>query len=296
METQPVLSLQHLEKKYREFRLNIESLCLERGSILGLIGPNGAGKTTTVKILMNMIRRSGGEVRVLGLNPRKDEKEIKQRVGYVGEEPAFYGDKTVDWTGKYVSGFFRKWDTNRFQELLDRFAISRSKKIQELSKGMKVKLALALALSHDAEFYILDEPTAGLDPIIRREVLELLLAESREHERSVLISSHITDDISRLADRIAFLVEGRVVLSRLKDDINADWKKIHYKRGALDKDTTASLFSRKEHAFSLSGITNKFQELKQKFEKPVLDGDVKVENVDLDDILIALVEGEKSCG
>lgn len=293
METKPVLYLNHLKKKYREFMLDIESLYLERGNILGLIGPNGAGKTTTVKIIMNMVRRDGGEVSVFGLDPRKNEKVVKQRVGYVGEEPAFYGDKTVDWTGTYVSGFYPKWNTNRFQNFLDRFAISRSKKIRELSKGMKVKLSLALALSHEAELYILDEPTAGLDPIIRREVLELLLAESREYERSVLISSHITDDISRLADRVAFLVDGRVVFAGLKDDIRAEWKKIHYKKGALKEDLVSSLLCLEEHAFSLSGITDTYQEIEGRLEKPIQEGTVKIENVDLDDVLIALVEGEK---
>jgi ABC-2 type transport system ATP-binding protein len=286
-----ILEIHNLRKKYKGFHLDDISLSLPSGHVLGLIGPNGAGKTTTIKILMNMVKRDGGEVRVFGLDPRKSAKSIKNRVGYLGEEQYFYGDKTIAWTGQFVSSFYDSWDTNAFQSLLTRFAISRSKKTRELSKGMKVRFSLALALSHNPELLILDEPTAGLDPVIRREVLELLRKKSKEEGKSVIISSHITDDIMRTADLVAFLVEGKIVLSSDKDELLSNWKRIHYKKGSLDSRFIRSLTNLKEHMFGSSGITDKYPEIKDDLIQGITEGVVKVENVNLDDILISLVKG-----
>ena len=193
--TENILEIKNLRKRYKGFALDGISLDLPQGYILGLIGPNGAGKTTTIKILMNMVKRTDGEVRVFGLDPQRNAKKIKNKVGYLGEEQYFYGNKTVAWTGNFVSAFYDDWDTNVFQSLLTGFEISRTKKTRELSKGMKVRFSLALALSHNPDLLILDEPTAGLDPVIRREVLELLRKKSKNDGKSVIISSHITDDM-----------------------------------------------------------------------------------------------------
>jgi ABC-2 type transport system ATP-binding protein len=172
-----------LKKSYKKFQLDTVSMELPQGYILGLIGPNGAGKTTTLKIMMDMVRADSGRIRIFDLDHRKHSKEIKHRVGYVGEEPYFYGDKTVSWTGKWISEFYGSWDLNHFEKLLLDFGISRTKKTGQLSKGMKVKLSLALALSHRPELLILDEPTAGLDP-------------------QVFGSSGITDDFLTLKGRL----------------------------------------------------------------------------------------------
>jgi ABC-2 type transport system ATP-binding protein len=287
-----IVEINNLKKAYRGFVLDNISLNIPKGSILGLIGPNGAGKTTTIKILMDMVQPQSGSVRIFGLDHRKNIKHVRDRVGYVGEEQYFYGDKTVAWTGKFVSGFFENWDTNLFQKLLTAFAISRTKKTKELSKGMKVKLSLAIALSHNPELMILDEPTAGLDPVIRREVLELLRTFPEDGKKSVLISSHITDDITRIADYVVFLVNGKIVLSESKDELLSKWKRIHYKDGALDSRAVDTLVSRKTHMFGNSGVTNDYPAIKERLDAGLAREEVKVENVDLDDVLIALVEGE----
>jgi ABC-2 type transport system ATP-binding protein len=286
-----VLEIHNLRKKFKGFTLDNVSLSLPRGYVLGLIGPNGSGKTTTVKILMNMVKRDGGKVRVFGLDPRRNAKQIKNRVGYLGEEQYFYGDKTVAWTGRFVSSFYETWNTNAYQSLLTRFALSRSKKTRELSKGMKVRFSLALALSHNPDLLILDEPTAGLDPVIRREILELLMKKSKDEGKSVLISSHITDDIMRTADLVAFLIKGKIALLTDKDQLLSNWKRIHYKKGALDSRITHSLTNLKEHMFGISGITDKYLEIKDDLIQGLTEGVVKVENVNLDDILISLVKG-----
>jgi len=289
--TENILEIKNLRKRYKGFALDGISLDLPQGYILGLIGPNGAGKTTTIKILMNMVKRDGGKVRVFGLDPQKKAKSIKNKVGYLGEEQYFYGNKTVAWTGNFVSAFYDDWDTNAFQGMLTSFGISRTKKTRELSKGMKVRFSLALALSHNPDLLILDEPTAGLDPVIRREVLELLRKKSKNDGKSVIISSHITDDIMRTADLVAFLIQGKIVLVSEKDELLSNWKRIHYKKGALGSDIVNSLTIRKDHAFGSSGVTDRYLEIQDSLVQGITEGVIKIESVNLDDILISLAKG-----
>lgn len=288
-----ILTLNNIGKSYRRFSLTDITFSLSEGCILGLIGPNGAGKTTTIKILMNMIKADCGRIELFGLDHRKNSKQIKNRVGYVGEDQFFYGDKTISWTGKFCSDFYTDWDTNVWERLISDFKLSRTKKTRELSKGMKVKLALALALSHNPELLILDEPTAGLDPIIRREILELLHNFRLEKNKSVIISSHITDDIARIADVVAFLVEGKLALYEEKDILFSQWKRIHYQNGAAENKVLTELKCRLTQIFGHSGITDNYPALKEKLAGDIAQGNVKVENINLDDILIAFVKGEK---
>lgn len=288
-----ILEVRNLRKEYRSFTLDGVSLAVPQGYIMGLIGPNGAGKTTTIKILMNMIRADGGEVHIFGLTHGESEKKIKDRVGYVGEEQYFYADKKVSWTGKFVSQYFTRWNGALFSKLLDDFGIDPKMRVKSLSKGQKVKLSLAIALSHDPELLILDEPTAGLDPVIRRDVLDMLMRFRDDGERSVLISSHITDDIMRIADYVAFIVEGRIAINAEKDEIMANWKKMQFREGAVDPSIVSSLANVEQHAFGCSGITDRYGELREALAPAVAAGDVKVENVSLDDVLIAFVKGGK---
>ena len=287
-----IVELKNLRKTYRQFSLDKLSLHLSPGNILGFIGPNGAGKTTTLKIMMNMVKPDSGEIRIFGLNHPKHIKEIKKKIGYVGENQYFYGDKSVAWTGKFVSGFYDSWDTNRFQSLLSDFAISRTKKTRELSQGMKLKLSLALALSHNPDLLILDEPTAGLDPVIRRDVLEIFLKLSRAEDKSVIISSHITNDIARIADQIIFLIKGKIALWGEKDEILSQWKRIHYQDDALNEQIIETLRSRQAHMFGNSGITDNYLKIKDLLADGIAQESIKVENVSLDDILIAYIKGE----
>ena len=288
-----VLNIKKLTKKYPEFVLDNLTLNLPEGLVMGIIGPNGAGKTTAIKLIMNMIKADGGEVEVLGLNPAKEEKKLKNRVGYVGEEQYYYQNKKVSWTGKFVSRFYEKWDNEIFESLLDNFEISRTKKIRELSRGMKVKLSFAIALSHNADLFILDEPTSGLDPIIRREILNYLSKSSQEKNKSVVFSSHITDDVARIADIIAFMDKGKILLSEEKDNLLARYKRIHFKNNTLPDEIEAELIEFEKKMFASSGITSDYPKLKNRLSKGIATGDIKVENVNLDDILIILVNGRQ---
>lgn len=290
-----ILEIKDLVKHYSEFTLDHVSLAVPRGYIIGMIGPNGAGKTTTIKIIMNLVKSDGGEVSIFGLTHGKDEKEIKNRIGYVGEDQYFYENKTVNWHGKFVSQYYNKWDENRFSSLLNKFDISRSKKCRQLSKGMRVKLSLAMALSHDPELIILDEPTAGLDPVIRRELLDILRGFTDDENKSVIISSHITDDVARIADYITYMVNGKIVMTAEKDELLSNWKKVHYKQGALDDSIVRTFSNVQEQMFGSCGITSNFAAIRDKLADGIAREDIKIENVDLDDILISFVKGNAKC-
>jgi ABC-2 type transport system ATP-binding protein len=181
-----------------------------------------------------------------------------------------------------------------FNRLIDEFDLDPSQKVGKLSKGMKVKLSFAIAFSHHPELLILDEPTAGLDPVIRREMLERMLAFRDEHDGSVFISSHITDDIVRIADHVAFIVDGRIAIHAEKDEILSDWKRLHFKPGAIGGDIVTGLRCVEAHTFGSTGVTNRYRELEDRIAPEVSSGDVKVENVSLDDVLIAFVKGGRA--
>lgn len=284
-------TLKRVTKKYKEFTLNQIDLTVPAGRVVGIIGPNGAGKTTTLQLMMNMIKLDEGQIDIFGHHYPQDEKFIKNRIGYVGEIQYFYEDRTVAWTGKFVSSFYSNWDDNEFQQLLRRFDLSRTKKVKNLSKGMRVKLAFAIALAHHPQLIILDEPTSGLDPVVRREVLELLKERSLEDEElSIIISSHITDDLERIADEVHYIINGRIVLSGEKDLLLDGWKKVHFKADVVTEEMLAGLRNIERNMFGVSGVTNQFQIFKNAYGAAIRQGDIRIENIRLDDILISLLE------
>jgi len=285
-----ILKIEKLRKEYEEFVLDSIDWSIPRGFVTGLIGPNGAGKTTTIKLIMNHIKRDAGAVKIFGIDNSENEIEIKNRIGYVGEEQPFYENKSSVWTGRFASHFFKQWDMEKYLGLLEIFQIPPKKWIRKYSKGMRVKLSMALALSHGADLIILDEPTAGLDPIVRRDILDLLKKMAEEEGITVVISSHITDDLERIADFITYMIKGRIALSAAKDELQSDWKKIHFSKDALDPNSVDSLECVEDHMFGSSAITRNYLSLKDSLGIGLASGDIKVESMGLDDILIALVK------
>lgn len=287
-----ILEVNKLRKEYPEFILDNIDWNVPKGYVMGLIGPNGAGKTTTIKLIMNLIGSDGGHVKVFGLDNIQNEKQIKNKIGYVGEEQYFYDHKNAAWTGEFVSHFYDKWDGEKYQSLLEQFEIPPKKRIKKFSKGMKVKLSLAIALSHNPELIMLDEPTSGLDPIIRREVIDFLKTFTEENDKTVILSSHITDDISRIADYITYMINGQIVMTESKDELLSNWKKIHFTPGSLDKSVVDTLESVESHTFGSSGLTKNYPAIQDALASGLASGDIKVESVGLDDILITLVKGD----
>ena len=213
------IEINGLTKKYDGFTLDSVSFAVPKGSIMGFIGQNGAGKTTTIRSLLNIIKTDSGEINMLGLDHIKNEYDIKERVAVVFDELPFHDSFTGTALSKMFAGLYGAWDEKKFFALCDRFGLPTKKKLGKFSKGMKMKMQIATALSHNAELLIMDEATTGLDPVVRNEILDMFREYLMEGDRSILMSSHITSDLEKIADCVTFIDKGKILLTGYKDDI-----------------------------------------------------------------------------
>ncbi len=212
------LEVTNLSKSFDSFQLRNISFTLPKGYIMGLIGPNGSGKTTTIKLILNMMKRTDGTVKVIGMDNIIDEQKVKSEVGVVFDTNYFSDDWKVSEVEKAISVFYKNWDHRKFDDMIQQFRILPSKKVKELSKGTQMKLMIACAFSYDAKLLILDEPTSGLDPVSRDELLKILSEYIEDGEHSVLFSTHITGDLERAADYITYISYGELFFTGSKDD------------------------------------------------------------------------------
>lgn len=229
------LEIRGLTKDYGAFCLRNLNLTLPSGCILGLIGENGAGKSTTIKLILDMIRKDEGTVTILGQDNQKNLPLLKQDIGVVLDEVGIPECLTPLQVGKIMAGTFTRWEDGLYRQYLGRFSLPEKKPFKELSKGMKMKLGLAVALSHHPRLLILDEATAGLDPVVREEILDILTDFTREESHSVLISSHIVSDLEKICDYIAFLHKGKLMLCEEKDRLLEEYGLIHCSKEQLSE-------------------------------------------------------------
>lgn len=232
-----ILEVNNLRKEFKKFTLKDISFKLEPGYIMGFIGPNGAGKSTTIKLIMNLLKLDGGEIKVFGLDHKKHEKEIKDRIGFVYDENYYYEDLTIKQMKNIVASFYSKWDDATFNDYIEQFDLDPKSKIKILSKGMKMKFSLAVALSHNADLIIMDEPTSGLDPVFRREILDILYNVIQDETKSIFFSTHITTDLEKIADYITFINKGSIVFSETKDEVLENYSVVKGGTDLLDRDT-----------------------------------------------------------
>ena len=212
------IELNHIQKSFGSFAIEDLNLTVPSGTICGLVGENGAGKSTTIRLLMNALRPDSGTAKVLGVDASSPEfRAVKEDVGVVLDEAYYPETLTALQVGKVMSGTYRRWNQKRYDEFLSRFDLPGKKPFKDFSRGMKMKLAIAVAMSHQPRLLILDEATSGLDPIVRDEVLEIFNEFTREEDHSILISSHILSDLEKLCDYIAFLHRGRLLFCDEKD-------------------------------------------------------------------------------
>jgi ABC-2 type transport system ATP-binding protein len=281
-----ILEISNLTKHYSHFSLQDVSFSLKPGYIMGFIGPNGAGKSTTIKLIMNLIKKDSGSIKVFGLDHSKYEKEIKSRIGFVYDENHYYENLTVPEIEKIIAPFYKKWDHTFFKKLIDDFKLPVKKKLKDFSKGMKMKLSLAIALSHKAELIIMDEPTSGLDPVFRSELLGILREIIQDENVSVFFSTHITTDLEKIADYITFINEGKIVFSETKDEILENYRIVKGKKELLDDQTRQHFVSIRENSFGFEGLTNNLNQLSNRFKQNVL-----IEPASLEDIMVFTVRG-----
>lgn len=213
------IEISGLTKRYDGFTLDDLSFNTAKGSIMGFIGQNGAGKTTTIKAILNIIKTDAGSVKLLGMDCVAEEIPIKERIAAVFDEIPFHDEFTAKNLDVILGDIYKNWNTQTFEQYLDRFALPRKKKIGKLSKGMKMKLQIACALSHGAELLIMDEATTGLDPVVRNEILDIFMEYIQDENHSIFMSSHITSDLEKVADSVTFIDKGKLLLTGYKDDI-----------------------------------------------------------------------------
>lgn len=283
-----VLEIRELSKKRGSFCIQEISLALPRGYVMGFIGPNGAGKTTTIKLVMNLMRRDGGEVRVFGLDNRRCEKEIKQRIGFVYDECHYYEDLSILDNRRIVASFYRGWDEKSFQQRLREFDLPPHKKLKELSRGMRTKFSLAIALSHNAELLIMDEPTSGLDPVFRSELMDILQHLMMEENKSVLFSTHITTDLERVADFICFINQGQIIFCQSKDEVLQGHVLVKGALNLLTLEAEKIFIGLRKNQYGFEGLSADSQSVRQVFGDEVL-----VETPSLDDIMVYNVRGHQ---
>lgn len=248
------LEIRGLTKHFADFTLEDLNLTLPGGCILGLIGENGAGKSTTIRLILGMLHADSGTVTVLGRDSRENPVLTKQDIGVVLDEVGIPECMTPKQVGKVMAYVFLHWNAETYQRLLTRFSLPENKKFKEFSKGMKMKLGLAVALSHEAKLLILDEATGGLDPVVRDEVVDMLAEFTRDETHAILISSHIVSDLEKLCDYVAFLHKGKLLLCEEKDLLLSEYGILHCKPEELPEE---GILHKKQNAYGVEAIVRR---------------------------------------
>ena len=276
-----ILEIKNLNKEYKNFSLRSVSLNLPKGFIMGLIGENGAGKSTLIKIIMNLVKRDSGSINIFGMDNLKFERKVKERIGFVYDQCYYYDHISLEENGKMVAKLYSNWDNEKFNRYLNKFSLNKKQLLKELSKGMRMKFSLCIALSHGAELIIMDEPTAGLDPIVRNEVLEELQRLLETENLSVIISTHITEDLEKIADYITFIKDGEIVFSTSKDEIEDNYRIVKGSKDVLTKEVESLFQGVSKNNYGFEAITNKGDEISR-----LLGDKVILERSALEDIML----------
>jgi len=274
------IEVKNLSRSYRGFTLDNITFSLPSGCIMGLVGQNGAGKTTTIKLLLNMIRKNSGEIRLL---EQEHTKCSMEDIGVVTEENGFPECLNASEMHPIFNNIYKNWDREIYFAYLREFEIPLDKKIKEFSKGMKMKLYIATALAHDAKLLILDEATSGLDPVVRDEILDIFNEFTRDAEHSVLISSHIVSDLEKICDYIAFLHGGRLLLFEEKDELLNNYCIIQCEENTLNKIDTSHILSTRKTEYGATAV----------IKKAAVTNDMNVQPVNLEDLFVYMIRGQK---
>jgi ABC-2 type transport system ATP-binding protein len=285
MAYEQAVELRDVSRSFGDFALRDVSFSLPRGCILGLVGENGAGKSTTIRLIMNTLRRDAGTITVLGQdNTAPAFRDVKEDIGVVLDEAYFPEVLTVRQVERIMAGTYRRWDSALFAGFLQRFGLPEKKAFRDFSRGMKMKLAIAVALSHSPRLLLLDEATSGLDPMIRDDILDLFAEFTRDEDHSILISSHILSDLEKLCDYIAFLHQGQLLFCEEKDRLLEEY--------GLVTCTEAQLEELPEDA--VLGIRRSPYGAKALVRRSGVSGAFAAERCSIEDIILYLAKGERT--
>ena len=281
------VSIKDLEKRYPAFRLSIDELNIPSGTIIGLIGENGAGKTTLIKAILNIIHKDKGTVSIFGKDSEKEELDIKEDIGVVLDNaffPELLTPKNIDGIMKEV---YRNWKSEDFHAYLRDFGIDVKQQLKAMSKGMRKKVEIAAALAHHPKLLILDEATSGLDPIVRKEVLDLFLDFIKDDEHTIIMSTHITSDLEHIADYIVFINKGSIVLNETRDEIIDNYGILKCDIDSFAKIDSSDIVSFIKNRYDYEILVKDKEACRAKYEGFIID------NITIEDLMLLMIKGGK---
>ena len=284
-----ILELQQVSKTFSKSNFALENVTfsLPYGSILGFVGENGAGKTTTIGCILNTIAKDSGMVKLFGKEMTDADTDMRERIGVVYDGDNFPAYWTAAQLAKVMSGFYKQWDNILFQKFLKEYKLPANQKIKQYSRGMTMKLAIAVALSHHPQLLILDEATGGLDPVVRDEMLDTFLDFVQEEDHSILLSSHITSDLEKVADYITFIHNGKLIMTVSKNDLVYNYAVMRCKENQFLALDPADIIVYRKRDFQIDVLVSNGKDAQKKYKGIVID------HVSVDEIMLLLVKGER---
>ena len=282
-----ILEVKNLCKKYKGFELQNVNITLPKGMIMGFIGENGAGKTTTIKAILDIIRDYTGEIKLFGLDNKKDDKKIKENIGAVLDDMFFPEILTPNDINTIMKDIYKNWDSKLYFKYLTDFALPSNKAIKTLSKGMRKKLEIATAISHHPQLLILDEPTAGLDPVARNEVIDLFQSFIQNEECSIFLSSHITTDLEHIADYITFINNGNIILSKTREELLEDYGIVKCSKEEFEKIDKKDFIQYKKSKYEYEVLVENRKIFSKKYAINTID------KITLEELMVLMIKGEK---
>lgn len=284
-----ILEVNNLSKQYKKsgFALKNVSFNVPYGSIVGFIGENGAGKTTTISCILNALFKDSGAIKILGSEMTDNDSALREELGVVFDAGSFPDHLDARKLSNIMKGIYTKWDQNLFTGYLNQFQIPEGKKISAFSRGMSMKLSIAAALSHRPKLLILDEATSGLDPIVRDEILDVFLDFVQDEEHSILLSSHITSDLEKIADYIVLIHNGEIILTAPKDELIYDYAVARCKTSQFSQIEKSDIIAYRKRDYQTDVLVKNRKEIERKYKNLTLD------TVSIDDIMLLLIKGER---
>lgn len=280
-----ILEVTGLNKSYGDFSLSNVTFSLPEDCITGFIGVNGAGKTTTLRSILRLTTKTSGSIKLFGMEMEQHERELKNRIGVVLDDGGFYDELTMSEMKNVIAPAYSYWSEQDYKSYMNRFSLNPKQKINTLSKGMRMKYALALALSHKAELLIMDEPTSGLDPLIRSQLLTILTDYMKEGGKGVFFSTHITSDLDKVADTLIMIDHGKIVFQEEKDTLLDIYRVVKGDTKDLNQENRKLFQSIKTTDFGFTGITDQIEKVQE-----CLSG-IVVERPTIEDIMLGNIEG-----
>lgn len=280
-----LLEVTNLNKSYNNFSLENVSFSVPEDCVAGFIGTNGTGKTTTIRTILGLTQKNSGTIKIFGKDLKHNSQELKNRIGIVLDDGCFYDELSMSEMKSIVAPAYSHWDDGDYKNYMERFSLNPRQKIGTLSKGMKMKYALALALSHHADLLIMDEPTSGLDPLVRSEFMDMLIDYMKQGGKGIFFSTHITSDLDKIADILIFINKGKIIFEQDKDALLDTFHIVKGDKNQLNNDILKLFLNVQISDYNFKGITNKLSEVKRMLP------DILVERPTIEDIMLGFIKG-----